>query len=162
VEEEIEMKPELEEKLFEKYPKIFAGKDKPITENLMAFGFECGDGWCWLIDKLCSSIQSYCDGRNEEVRIRNESRKIGKLDGEEESEWQVEATQVKEKFGGLRFYINWADDFVFGMIQLAESMSYHICEECGSVENVKQTTRGWIKTLCCGCTKEYEKKRKGE
>ena len=42
------MTPELEDKLFKKYPKIFRNKNKPITESLVAFGFEFGDGWFQL------------------------------------------------------------------------------------------------------------------
>jgi hypothetical protein len=164
------MKSELEEKLFNKYPKIFCGKDKPITENLMSFGFECGGGWYWLIDNLCGAIQAYCDSRNDGVRIRNnalhkqkeedsKTPKKGRWEGNviEEKEWQVEATQVKQKFGGLRFYISGADDMVHGMITLAEHLSYEICESCGSTENIKQTKGGWIFSLCPKCTEERGK-----
>jgi len=163
---------ELEKKLFEKYPKILAGKDKPITESLIPFGFECGDGWFWLIGNLCDTIQKYCDSRNCGVRIRNKAahqkaEALEKTPPEgfreikvvEEDEWQVEATQVKEKFGGLRFYINGGDDEVYGMISFAEHLSYHICEQCGSTENVKvRSPRGWISTLCDRCYAKREKK----
>lgn len=71
---------------------------------------------------------------------------------------QVEAIQIKEKFGGLRFYTQGGDDLVQGMIWLAENMSYNICEECGSTKNVSQT-KGWITTLCEDCMKEINNKR---
>ena len=74
-----------------------------------------------------------------------------------EDEWQVEATQVKEKFGGLRFYINGADDFVYGMISFAEHLSYQICEECGSTKNIIHT-KGWISTICQKCLEKRNKK----
>jgi len=150
------MKIELQQKLYEKYPKIFAQKDLSITQTCMCWGVECGDGWYWLIDRLCSSIQNYCDNRNEEVRIRNEDRKDGARLHPTEEEMRVEASQVKEKFGRLRFYINSSDDMVYGMIHLAEDMSYNICEECGSTEDVKQT-KGWITTLCSKCMKRLNK-----
>jgi len=38
------MNTENTKKLFEKYPIIFGGHTKPLTESLMGFGFECGDG----------------------------------------------------------------------------------------------------------------------
>jgi hypothetical protein len=180
------MNQKLTRQLFEKYPKIFAGKDKPITESLISFGLECDIGWYWLIDQLCGAIQSYVDSRNEGVRIRNKGKselnciECGKEKDDSchikygadvdnprkhefvkaslEEEWQVEATQVKEKFGGLRFYINGADDTVYGMITLAEHMSYGICEMCGTTENVTPTS-GWIKYLCQKCKVERENKK---
>lgn len=179
------MKIKLQEKLFKKYPKIFGQKDLPMDQTCMCWGIDCGDGWYWLIDNLCDTIQKYVDSRNEGVRIRNKGKKesicikCGKSKDESchtkygadldnplkhefvaqelEQEWQVEATQVKEKFGGLRFYINGADDEVYGMISFAEHLSYKICEDCGSTKNVSQT-KGWIRNLCSKCMKEYKKK----
>lgn len=48
-------------KLINKYPKIFAGVNKPPTESLMCFGFECGDGWYAILDALCHNIQYHID-----------------------------------------------------------------------------------------------------
>jgi hypothetical protein len=131
------MTPNLEKKLFTKYPKIFRQKDLNMQETCMCWGIECGDGWYWLIDNVCGSIQNYIDD-NKGVE-------------------QVEASQVKEKFGGLRFYTSGNDDRIDGMIWLAESLSYKICENCGSQDNVKQT-KGWIVSLCPKCTEERMKK----
>jgi hypothetical protein len=58
----------------------------------------------------------------------------------------VRATQVKEKFGGLRFYVSGADEYVHGAISMAESMSYRTCEVCGSPGKVYRD--GWFTTLC--------------
>lgn len=126
------MKTELDEQLVKKYSKIFADRNADMKETAMCWGFECGDGWYWLIDNLCDSIQSYID-QNEHLHIP-----------------QVIATQVKEKWGGLRFYINGGDGRIAGMIQLAEHMSFKICEICGSTENIKQT-EGWVQSLCPNC-----------
>ena len=64
---------------------------------------------------------------------------------------QVEAVQVKEKWGGLCFYTDGHNDAQGGAISFAESMSYHICERCGSTNDVQQTKGGWIQTLCKEC-----------
>ena len=102
------MKKELQNKLFEKYPKIFRQKDLPKQETCMCWGFQCGDGWYDLIDTLCSCIQ----------------RRVDYKGGN-----QVEATQVKTKFGGLRFYTDCVDDaFILGLIRMTEAMSYNIKE----------------------------------
>jgi len=63
---------------------------------------------------------------------------------------QVGSIQVKEKFGGLRFYNIGGDDIIDGMIELAENQSMIICEVCGSMEDITQT-RGWVRTLCRKC-----------
>jgi hypothetical protein len=59
---------------------------------------------------------------------------------------QVVATQVKEKFGGLRFGTEGHNDEQEGMIELAEYMSGRVCEVCGN--RGKVLCNGWIKTRC--------------
>jgi hypothetical protein len=70
------------------------------------------------------------------------------------------ASQVKEKFGGLRFYVQAATDKHYQYISFAESMSYRTCESCGNPG--KTYTDGWHTTLCdihaamAGKEEEYE------
>ena len=67
-----------------------------------------------------------------------------------------EATQVKQKFGGLRFYTDVNDDFINGLISMAESISYKICEHCGA-SGVVRTNSRLISTLCNPCdNKRYK------
>ena len=58
--------------------------------------------------------------------------------------------QIKEKFGGLRFYVSGATEEQWSRIDQADRDSYCVCEVCGSRENVK-TTGGWLKTYCDTC-----------
>lgn len=125
---------ELEQKLFDKYPKIFSKKDEESNDNLMYFGFEHNDGWYWLIDNLCNTIQNY---KNFDSRRS-----------------QVVAVQVKEKFGTLRFYVETSNEFVEGIIKFAEDLSGTICEMCGTTKKVGKTT-GWIKTICDKCYRKH-------
>ena len=60
--------------------------------------------------------------------------------------WQVVASQVKEKFGTLRFYYSGGDDIVSGIERMAESMTAVTCETCGAPG--KSRSGGWIQTLC--------------
>ncbi len=53
------MKKELDEKLVNDYPKIFADRFKSCQETCMCWGFECDDGWFNLINSLCNCIQHY-------------------------------------------------------------------------------------------------------
>jgi len=59
---------------------------------------------------------------------------------------QVTLDQVKEKFGTLRFYYTGGDDYISGLVSMAESMSGVTCEECGKPGT--RTRGGWIKTAC--------------
>ena len=67
--------------------------------------------------------------------------------------WDKQICQVKEKFGGLRFYINGGSDEIFKRIVKAENDSYNICEVTGT-EGKLRTDIGWYRTLC---DEEYEK-----
>jgi hypothetical protein len=47
------MNSELSKKLTMDYPKIFDVDNEFAKDPECYFGFECGDGWYWLIDHLC-------------------------------------------------------------------------------------------------------------
>lgn len=64
------MGPELDAKLCEKYPKIFADRHADVHTTAMCWGFECGEGWYNIIDKLCFNIQGHIDWR-EKTRSLN-------------------------------------------------------------------------------------------
>ena len=67
-----------------------------------------------------------------------------------ENAWNhFEVIQVKEKFGGLRFYVNAADDRYDGMVDFAEYMSTRTCEICGAWGTLE--AKGWWNTLCDSC-----------
>ena len=138
------MNKENTKKLLQKYPKIFRQHKLPMSETCMCFLFCCGDGWFIIIDELCSIIENYME--NESLRLE--------YDKNYKPCEQIEAVQVKEKFGGLRFYTNYEPNYISGAIQMAEYMSYRTCEGCGSTNNVTQTTTGWIITLCAECHKK--------
>ena len=127
------MDPVKEQELFDKYPKIFRQKDLSPQETCMCWGIECGDGWYWLLDNLCGYLQRYCDTHGVE---------------------QIEAAQVKQKFGGLRFYVDHATDVMYEIIHFAEHLSYSICEQCGTTKDVSSTKGAWISMLCPECKEE--------
>jgi hypothetical protein len=130
------MKKELDSYLVAKYPKILINRYKDIKESSMGFGIQTNDGWFWLIDQLFNSIQHHIDS--------NEYRK------KDEQVPQVVMNCVKEKFGILDISCNNSDDYIEGMISLAENMSINICEFCGSTKHVGRTS-GWIYTICEKC-----------
>jgi hypothetical protein len=58
-------------------------------------------------------------------------------------------TQVKEKFGLLRFYTTHLNEHQQIAIDAFEYISGRICEQCGTMHGTKLYTNvGWIKALC--------------
>ena len=66
----------------------------------------------------------------------------------------VTIQQVKEKFGGLRFYVSGSDETLNVMIEAAEKQSVKTCEDCGKPGHPRGG--GWVRTLC----DEHAKDRK--
>ena len=132
------MNEKLAELLCQRYPKMMVNRDKSMMETCMCWGFECGDGCFNILDQLMGSIQHHIDWKNKK----------------EEVVAQVTLNQVKEKFGTLRFYYSGGDDYIDGLVTMAESMSGVTCEECGLPGT--QTQGGWIKTACAAHRGESE------
>lgn len=114
------MKKEFVDKLQQEYPSLFARQIEPT----------CRDGWYSLIHNLCDILNTHIE-----------------YTYSEEIKGQFCISQIKEKFGGLRFYMNHEDEYMTGAITMAESYSDILCEVCGSPGS-KRTIGGWIQTLC--------------
>ena len=142
------MNEQLDKQLCEKYPKIFANRYKPMTETAMCWGFECGDGWYNIIDRLCANIQHHIDWshKGKEFDIKWNEANPNKQRPVKEPVNQVIAAQVKEKFGTLRFYYDGGDDYIRGLTSMAESMSAYTCEKCGDAGKIRGM--GWLYTAC--------------
>lgn len=105
----------------EKYPKMFANKYG---------GFAVGKGWYPILEKLCANIQQHIDWANRENEVVE----------------QVVVEQIKEKFGGLRFYYQGGDEQIHGMVRMAEAFAGSLCEDCGGIG--ERRSGGWVRTLC--------------
>ncbi len=128
-----------QQELIQKYPKIF----KPYEGNPYGVNWEVPDTWIQLVDDLCGAIQSRVD-----------HWRMWDKDGEHRCP-QVTCTQVKEKFGTLRFYYSGGDQPIDGMVSFASYMSYHICIDCGSREDLGRT-QGWVSTKCRTCAEKND------
>jgi hypothetical protein len=109
------------QRLEKSYPKMYEGKYG---------GFAVGKGWYPIIERLSSSIQQHIEFANKKEEVCP----------------QVVVMQVKEKFGGLRFYYEGGDDYVHGLVSMAESWADIACEVCGGIG--KRRSGGWVRTLC--------------
>lgn len=122
------------QQMHEKYPKMFK---EPYG------GFAVGPGWWPILKALCGQIHNYVEWK------QNQLEKYKQGNGCPD----VIVRQIKEKFGGLRFYYDGGDAEVSGMVRMAEAWADNTCEECGKPGKSRNT--GWIKTLC----DEHEEQR---
>lgn len=91
-----------------------------------SLGGNVGPGWVPLVDELHRKVQEIVP--------------------------DVHVVQVKEKFGGLRYYIGSVPEDkyeqVYALIRGAETLSYKTCEECGEPGTSDADKGYWLKTLC--------------
>lgn len=99
--------------------------------------FECDDGWGLLITQLEDKLKTLSP--------------------------DYTVSQVKEKFGGLRYYASAADaseetaQQFYDLIREAEEKSYEICESCGQPGRLsRRGNAGWYKTLCPECSEKLD------
>lgn len=118
-------------KRYETFQKYMESEFPELYKDKKFGGFCVGEGWRSLIIELSSVISSYIKW---ETTQNNKDIK------------PIEIQQIKEKFGGLRFYYQGGDDYVRGAVRLAEEISYTRCETCGNAGKVRKGS--WIKTLC--------------
>jgi hypothetical protein len=130
---------ELVSRLHAKHPLMFS---QPYG------GIAVGEGWYHIIESLCGNIDAHVKWKNELAEKHPEKYQPCP---------QVVVSQIKEKFGGLRFYYDGGDDQVYGMVRMAESWAAHSCEQCGDLGT--RRSGGWIRTLCDEHEKEYQHKQ---
>lgn len=99
----------------------FSGRSLPLKDVKA----QVGPGWGGLIDDLIADLF-----------------KLG---------WDGKVGQVKEKFGGLRFYIGEGSKEIHDRVTAAEDLSYKTCEACGEPGTPGSGKYKWIKTYCDRC-----------
>jgi hypothetical protein len=122
------MRKELEQRLVERWPTWFNIKGD-IKDTAMARGFEHDDGWFDILWRLCEELEPLV------------------AEFEQAGGQKFEVLQVKEKFGGLRFYVNCRKEGAIRQrIGIAVDESFRTCEICGQPGTLREDS--WIKTLC--------------
>jgi hypothetical protein len=100
-----------------------------IQRGLMAFGFECGDGWMSILEDLFAKI-------DKEVKKGNLNR--------------FKVVQVKEKFGDLVVCVEGGNNVIDALIGAALKKAAVTCEDCGKPGR-KRECNGWYSTQCSKC-----------
>lgn len=129
------MRKELAQKLAGRWPGWF-NLEGDVRYTLMSFGFCHGDGWFGILWRLCEDLEPLA------------------TEVEKQTGHPFEVLQVKEKLGGLRFYVNHRSNTVCRRIEAAALESFASCEVCG--QPGKRREGGWIKTLCAKHASAHE------
>jgi hypothetical protein len=112
-------------------------RDKIVADHPLLYKhikhFECRDGWLDIIERLSDKLEREI----KEFYIKYEIDK----------DYQpIYASQIKEKYGSLRFYMSCGTDEMFNLIDDAESESASACELCGKPGHARSGS--WYQTLC--------------
>lgn len=105
-------------KLIEASPHLYGDK----------FYFECNDGWFDILLEASLKIETIIRTYPETMRQ------------------DLVASQVKEKYGTLRFYVSYYTEEIDEVIDVLERKSATICEVCGCAGSVKGGL--WLYTAC--------------
>ncbi len=156
---------EWQRQIIDKYPELFQS-----SSGVERYGFEVDEGWKGIISTLCESIYEPVSTSRAEIKFLEDQYK--RLEGShsdnlaKNQELLMKARveynkaidelpvvfQVKEKFGGLRFYAGKTDERILSLISFAQRLSYITCERCGASNDTVKTFRiGWNKTYCLEC-----------
>lgn len=120
-------------------PDVISGLDHRLVDDRVPFderGIECSEGWFDLIDRLSSACEN-------EINTLIEQ-------GVTTEGWPRIA-QIKEKMGGLRFYVNGSlsDPLREQILQAENEESFCICERCGAPGKLREGQ--WRHTYCADC-----------
>lgn len=147
-------------RLREKYPLLFLNEGNDLVS---CYGIECHVGWLYIIesvfDLLYTEYNSCMYGLNywtNQLTIKGaestEAESIKKHIDDYNAKLILaknnlpKIEQVKQKFGTLRIYTSTYNDYIRGVIDMAERMSEITCEYCGA--NGRIYKQGWHMVLC--------------
>jgi hypothetical protein len=138
--DELEVHDNFAAKMAEKFPRYFG-------EGKRYGGFAIGEGWYPIIEALMIQIDHYTKWkRNMRARdLKNVRAGDVSITVTPKVNW-ITVEQIKEKFGGLRFYYQGGDAHISGMVTMAEVWAHRTCETCG--DRGERRSGGWVRTLC--------------
>ena len=131
------------EDLAKKYPDLF--------HKARVDYFAVGYGWYHILETLCGLISSRVTQARHKLQYAKEENSEDKFaEHEKELADAIEElpaiTQVKEKYGLLRFYVDGGTESVHNYITFAESMARRTCKECGAPGEPRND--GCVRVLC--------------
>lgn len=169
------MKKELELQLKKEFPNLYSDLYGDCRTTCMAWGFECGDGWFQLLYDLSSKLEPLVKKERRwykrthhyisrwlywikayKIKPNQFVKDTGGMSWTDYNKVShrkhSRASQVKEKYGTLRFYMTTETKEMTQYINEAESLSAVTCETCGNPGKMCNT--GWCNTICDDCKKK--------
>jgi hypothetical protein len=120
------MNTDLQNALYEAWPRTFRQKNLGPADTSMCWGFQCDDGWAGLVDALCEVTTAHA---------RTGAHPV------------LAAITVKQKFASLRVYFDQRCEFCDGARRLVEALSTRVCEVSGRPGGRCTARGGGVKTL---------------
>jgi hypothetical protein len=108
----------------------FRGIFRDWGEIPWACQIRCNQGWQEILEQLCAALEA-----------------LGLP--------ELKINQIKEKFGGLRVYVNSQDPEVRDLVEQAKQRCAVVCENCGAPGDMRKNATGWWLTLCDPCAAEW-------
>jgi hypothetical protein len=124
------MRKDLDEKLTNDFPNLYRDRNDKACRSGIRWGYTCGNGWYPLIYRTSAKLEKLI------LQLPENKMKFYK------------ATQVKQKFGGLRLYMYDRTQEMKDIISEAEEKSFHVCESCGKPGELIQIPHRWVTTSC--------------
>lgn len=118
--------------IMQRYPGLFG--TGPWTKNgRMGYGFQCDKGWYPLLERLFDDLDA----------IRREDDLTG-----------IKVTQVKQKLGSLRVYVQRGNDRVHERLRQAEAEALETCEIGGGASPGIRSIGGFLTNACDKCLEQ--------
>lgn len=120
------------------YPDFFKDRNKPMNVTCMCWGFDIGKGWYSTLDEVCRKL--------------TEIKKVSGID--------FAFDQIKEKYGGGRFYFHASKvneknetwyNIAESIVSQAELDVDCICADCAESYYEKIIIGGWFYDICPKC-----------
>lgn len=137
------MREELDKKLTADFPNLFKDRHGDMRQTCMVWGFP-GDGWYGIIREAAEKLEPLIRA----IRMENPEEDFPR------------ASQVKEKFGTMRFYMTMETEEMSKIIEEVERKSAETCEDCGNAGELRRD--GWWITLCNPCKEKHDERNKSE
>lgn len=166
-----------------RFPRLFADRHANMRTTALCWGFEIGPGWMGLLYKAALKleplIEAYMETHLKErnpfpwfvmnswygIRwsIRHPLLTLRSLIEwgkvvlwlKTAEPWWPRASQIREKFGTLRFYLTSGTNGMYAIVDKAERQSSVTCEICGKPGKLRG--QGWYYTRCLPCWKKEQK-----
>ena len=117
----------------------------PILFSKFSY-FECNNGWFYIINDASFELEQI-------------NRSFSN------PEYKVVAFQIKDKFGSLRYYVEFSDALVedepvynkvsnkvYTILQKVENLSSKVCQSCAGELSVRNSTKGYKEVYCEKCS----------